>query len=101
MEISVVCVAAAVTLDAVGERCVDARIALGAVAPTAVRARAAERMLVGQPATPAVFARAGLAAVDACRPISDVRASAAFRRHLVATLVPRALARAAERARIA
>ncbi|MBI1735912.1 MAG: xanthine dehydrogenase family protein subunit M [Candidatus Rokubacteria bacterium] len=99
MEISVACVAAAVTLDASGERCLDARIALGAVAPTTIRARAAERALVNQPAGAVAFGRAGLLAVEACDPISDVRASAAFRRHLVAVLVPRALARAAERAR--
>jgi carbon-monoxide dehydrogenase medium subunit len=101
MEISVVCVAAVVTLDAARERCVDARIALGAVAPTTIRAREAERALAGQPAAAAAFTRAGRLAAQACDPISDVRASAAFRRHLVATLVPRALARATERARTA
>ena len=102
MEISVACVVAVVTLDAAaGDRCVDTRIALGAVAPTTIRAHAAERALVSQPATDATFARAGLLAAEACDPISDVRASAAFRRHLVATLVPRALARAAARARTA
>ncbi len=39
MEIAVVCVAVRLTLDAEGERCVDARIALGAVAPTTWRSR--------------------------------------------------------------
>jgi carbon-monoxide dehydrogenase medium subunit len=91
MEISVVCVAVCLTLDDALERCVAARIALGAVAPTAVRARAAERALEGQVAGAEVFRHAGALAVEACAPISDVRASAAFRRHLIATLVPRAL----------
>ncbi|HKW93397.1 MAG TPA: FAD binding domain-containing protein, partial [Methylomirabilota bacterium] len=43
MEISVVCVAARLTLDASRERCLEARVALGAVSPTAVRAHEAER----------------------------------------------------------
>ena len=98
MEISLVCVAVRVTLDAALERCVEARIALGAVAPTALRARAAERALEGQVAGGDAFARAGRLAAEATAPISDVRASAAFRRHLVATLVPRALAIAQARA---
>jgi carbon-monoxide dehydrogenase medium subunit len=99
MEISVVCVAARLTLDAAGERCLDARIALGAVAPTTWRARDAERALEGRAPTPETFREAGRAAAEACRPISDVRASARYRRLLVETLVPRALARCVERIR--
>lgn len=99
MEISVVCVAARLTLDASRERCLEARIALGAVAPTTVRAREAERALEGRPVGGEAFARAAAAAQEACRPIDDVRASAAFRRHLVGVLVRRALDRCVERAR--
>ena len=98
MEIAVACVGVRVTLDASGERCVEARIALGAVALTTIRAAAAERALAGLPVRTEAMRAAGALAADACEPISDVRASADFRRHLVATLVPRALARAAERA---
>lgn len=101
MEISVACVAARLTLDASLERCLEARIALGAVAPTAVRAHEAERALEGQPVGPDAFERAAEAARAACRPIDDVRASAAFRQHLVGVLVRRALARCVERARLA
>ena len=101
MEISVVCVAARLTLDASLERCLEARVALGAVAPTAVRAHQAERALGGQPVGGAAFRRAAEAAQEACRPIDDVRASAAFRQHLVGVLVRRALARCVERARLA
>ena len=97
MEISVVCVAARLTLDAAGERCEEARIAIGAVAPTIWRAREAERVLEGQALTPALLREAGRAAAAACRPIGDVRASARYRRVLVETLVPRALARCVER----
>ena len=101
MEISVVCVAVRLTLDANRERCLEARIALGAVAPTTVRAHAAERVLEGQPATAEAFRRAAEAAREACAPIDDVRASSQFRRHLVGVLVRRALERGAERARAA
>jgi aerobic carbon-monoxide dehydrogenase medium subunit len=93
MEISLVCVAARVTLDANRERCLGARIALGAVAPTTLRARAAERRLQGQVLTGATLREAAAAAAGECRPISDVRASARYRALLVATLVERALAR--------
>jgi carbon-monoxide dehydrogenase medium subunit len=98
MEIAVVCVAARLTLDASRERCLEARIALGAVAPTAVRAHEAELALEGRAVGDEAFRRAAEAAQDACRPIDDVRASAAFRRHLVGVLVRRALARCVERA---
>jgi carbon-monoxide dehydrogenase medium subunit len=74
---------------------------LGAVAPTAVRARSAEGVLEGQPLTGDVFRRAAEAAREASSPIDDVRASADFRRHLVRVLAQRALLRCAERARAA
>lgn len=97
MEISVVCVAVRLTLDAAHARCREARIALGAVAPTTMRARAAERALEGQPLTDEVLRRAGRLAAGECAPIDDVRASARYRRLLVETLVPRALRRCLER----
>ncbi|MBI1845700.1 MAG: xanthine dehydrogenase family protein subunit M, partial [Candidatus Rokubacteria bacterium] len=99
MEIAVVCAAVRLTLDASLERCLDARIALGAVAPTTIRARAAERSLEGSALTEDVMRQAGRSAAGECQPISDVRASARYRALLVATLVPRALARCAERVR--
>jgi carbon-monoxide dehydrogenase medium subunit len=99
MEISLVCVAARLTLDADRERCLDARIALGAVGPTTLRARAAERRLQGSPITGEVLRDAGHEAAAECRPISDVRASARYRALLAATLVERALARCVTRMR--
>ncbi len=97
MEISVVCVATRLTLDEEGDRCVEARITLGAVAPTTWRARAAERALEGRAPTPDVLREAGRLAAAECRPISDVRASARYRTLLVETLVPRALTRCLQR----
>ena len=97
MEISVVCVAATLTLD--GERCVRARIALGAVAPRAWRARDAERSLEGGALTAEALREAGRLAAAGCQPISDVRASARYRRLLVAALVPRVLSLCLQRLR--
>jgi carbon-monoxide dehydrogenase medium subunit len=90
-------VAVRVTLDARRERCLEARIALGAVAPTTLRARAAERSVQGRSLSDEVLAEAGRTAAGECQPISDVRASARYRALLVAALVPRALARCRER----
>jgi carbon-monoxide dehydrogenase medium subunit len=97
LDIAVVGVASQLTLrDGV---CGKARIALASVAPTPVRALAAEAALVGQPVTPALIERAAELAIDAARPISDQRGSADFRRHLVRVLTRRTLTVALERAR--
>jgi len=67
------------------------RIALGAVAPTVMRALRAEASLEGRAAGADAFAEAGgIAAADA-KPISDFRASAEYRRDLVRVLTRRAL----------
>jgi aerobic carbon-monoxide dehydrogenase medium subunit len=96
LDIAVVGVASQVSLaDGV---CEKARIALAAVAPTPVRATAAEQALEGQPLTPQTIARAADLAVEAARPISDQRGSAEFRRHLVRILTRRTLSIALERA---
>ena len=96
LDIAVVGVASQVSLsDGV---CVKARIALAAVAPTPVRATAAEQALAGHPLTPQTIARAADLAVEAARPISDQRGSAEFRRHLVRVLTRRTLMQALARA---
>ena len=81
--------------------CAAVRIALGAVAPTVIRAPAAEKFLEGRAATPENFAEAGRLAVEDARPISDFRASAEYRRDLVAVLAKRALEAACAQARAA
>ncbi|HWI13587.1 MAG TPA: xanthine dehydrogenase family protein subunit M [Burkholderiales bacterium] len=70
----------------------DVRIALGAVAPTVMRAREAERSLEGRAIAPEAMAEAGRIAAGEAKPITDFRASAEYRRDLVAVLVKRALA---------
>lgn len=96
-DISVVNVAAGLGLDR-GRRCEWARIALGAVAPTPMRARKAEGLLVGQVLTPDLIERAGDAVMLEVRPITDVRASAEYRREMSRVLVQRALRECAEQA---
>jgi CO/xanthine dehydrogenase FAD-binding subunit len=97
LDIAVVGVASQLTVS--GGICQKARIALASVAPTPVRATAAEAALVGQAVTPALIERAAVLAVDAAHPISDQRGSADFRRHLVRVLTQRTLTTALERAR--
>ena len=75
------------------------RIALGAVAPKVVRALKAEAFLEGKPVTPENMAEAGQVAVSDCKPISDFRASAEYRKDLVAILTRRALEGAYELAK--
>jgi CO/xanthine dehydrogenase FAD-binding subunit len=75
--------------------CYTACIALGAVAPTPVRARAAEAALAGRPLTPTAIQEAARLARAAAVPISDVRGSAAYRAEVIEVLVRRLLARAA------
>jgi carbon-monoxide dehydrogenase medium subunit len=67
------------------------RVALGAVAPKVVHAVSAEQYLEGKAITPEAMAEAGRLAVNVAKPINDMRASAAYRRDLVAILTKRAL----------
>ncbi len=89
---------AAVVVRRDGERCEGARIVLGAVAPVAMRAEDAEQVVAGRRLDPETIARAGATAAAESRPISDLRASAEYRRRVVAVLVRRALAEAWGRA---
>ncbi|MFQ5613177.1 MAG: FAD binding domain-containing protein [Anaerolineae bacterium] len=81
----------AVVLSLEGNRVRRARITLGSVAPTIVRAPAAEEALRDQPLSEAVIERAARLAVEAAAPIDDVRGSAAYRRYAVEVYTRRAL----------
>lgn len=72
-------------------RILSAGIGLGAVAPTILRAREAERLVAGKEITPDLAAEAGALAAAAARPIDDVRSTAAYRRRVTAVAVERAL----------
>lgn len=91
---AVVAVAVEVVIGADG-RCVEARIALGAAGPRAMRARGAEAALVGRPLDGAVIEEAAAAAMGECDPPTDALASGWYRRRMVGVQVRRALARVA------
>ena len=97
MDIAVVGVAVALTLS--GDAIEHPRVALGAVAPTPLRAMSAEAALQGQAANDETFAKAAEAAAQDSTPITDIRASADYRRHLVKVMTARLLAEAANRAK--
>lgn len=94
-DISQVCAAVRLTRD--GNIIHDARIALGSVAPTPVRAAAAERELIGQTFSAALAEKIGKRAAQEIQPISDIRATRAYRQHIAAVIVRDALLRAWER----
>lgn len=97
VDISAVGVAAMVVMDRTS--CAEARIALGAVAPVPMRARRAEQVLKGRPFMEETVKAAARAAAKECSPISDVRASAEWRREMVEVLTERALREARGRIR--
>ncbi len=96
MELATVGVAVAMTLA--GEVCREVRIVLGAVAPTPLRARQAEAVLRGQRLDEPLIEAAAETAMQESKPISDVRASAAYRREMVRVLTARAVGRALAKA---
>jgi carbon-monoxide dehydrogenase medium subunit len=90
--LALVNVAASLWVDPDRNVFVAPRIALGAVAPIVMRASGAEAYLDGCAVTPDAMAEAGRIAVGDAKPISDFRASAEYRRDLIAVLTTRALA---------
>ncbi|CAM2739730.1 carbon monoxide dehydrogenase [Mycobacterium intermedium] len=88
---------ASLTLD--GDSIAAARVGLTAVNPDRAALAELSESLVGQPATEEVFAEAGRRAARACEPVSDVRGSAEYKRHLASELTIRTLRTAAQRVR--
>jgi CO/xanthine dehydrogenase FAD-binding subunit len=97
MDIAVVGVGVAVTIDASGI-CTHARVTLGAVGPTPLLAEAASAALVGTDLGDAAWQEAGRLASAAAKPIDDRRGTAEFRRRIVTVLVRRVGALARDRA---
>jgi len=95
MDLAYVGVAVALVTDGDYNVCREAVIALGAVAPVPMRARRAEAVLINNVINEESAERAGVAASDECAPISDVRSSAAYRRHMVRVNTKRAILNAA------
>ncbi len=93
MEIAMVSITAAVTLE--GNKCKSASIVMGAVAPTFIRCREAEKFLCAKGVTDSTIGKAAELASNYCMPITDIRASAEYRRNLVKALTRRGLKEAA------
>ena len=91
LEISIVNVASFISLDRRNGNIRSARVVLGAVAPTPMRAFSAEEMLLGEKPDEKLFVRAGEAASEESRPIDDFRGSAGYRRDMVKVLTQRSL----------
>jgi carbon-monoxide dehydrogenase medium subunit len=90
--------AAAAAIWLAGDVVADAGIGLTAVGARQFAAPEAEEFLRGAPATGESFARAGEIAAEHCRPVSDQRGPAEYKRHLAAELTMRALRAALRRA---
>lgn len=76
----------------------DARVGLAAVGPNTTGITPISDALRGQEPSEETFARAGALAAEHCRPVTDMRGSADYKRHLADELTRRALRRAVERA---
>jgi carbon-monoxide dehydrogenase medium subunit len=82
---------AALILDMEQDVIKSASITLGAVAPTIVHAEEAESYLVGKSLTDEVFEEAARITMESCKPIDDIRGSAAYRREMVRVCTLRGL----------
>jgi len=98
-EMDIACVGAAVnlTLDA-SRTCTDARVVLGAVAPTAILVPDGAAALVGRRLDEQALQRLDAAARRACKPITDKRGTIEFRTKVAGVLARRAAAIAFARA---
>lgn len=91
MDIAVAGVSSFLHIDPTTKTVQKARVALASVAPTPVRARAAEAALEGKVISADLILEAGNAAVESATPITDVRGSAEYRIELVKVLTRRTL----------
>ena len=91
LEIAIVNVATCLTLDKSGKKIENARVVLGSVAPTPIRAAKAEAALTGQAASAKNLAQAALEAVKDAKPITDHRGTAKYRSLMIEVLTRRAL----------
>jgi len=94
--LSVVNAAAYLELD--GDKCVDARIALGSIAATPIRVPDIEKTYKGRELTPEVIEESSKACYGLVSPVDDVRASAEYRREMSCVLLKRAIIKAHARA---
>jgi CO/xanthine dehydrogenase FAD-binding subunit len=86
MEIAIVNICVAMAIDK-SRYCTGIRIALGAVAPTPIRAKKAEAVLQDKKITPELIQKCAEVAVEETNPISDIRGSADYRKQMVHFMV--------------
>jgi CO/xanthine dehydrogenase FAD-binding subunit len=99
MELPLLGVAVLISLAEDRVTCTDARIGLGVLAPTPMRAKNAEALLKGRELTEEVLKKAGKAAAEECKARDSIRGEAWYRRDMVEVLVPRMARVAMERAK--
>ena len=97
MDIAVVDAAARISLDERGH-CQEAKIAIGAAAPTVIRVPAAERILQGKKINDEVLSEVMDEASKACNPINDKRGTIEYRRQVAGVLAKRVILLAEKRA---
>jgi carbon-monoxide dehydrogenase medium subunit len=89
MDLAIASIAVLIRME--GNRCLNARIAAGSVAPTPVRLFEVEALLERQTISEKTLADAQKLAAKSVSPITDIRATESYRRHIVGILVKRAL----------
>jgi CO/xanthine dehydrogenase FAD-binding subunit len=89
MDLAVASVAVLIRME--GRRCLKARVAAGSVAPITLRLTEVADLLEGGTLSPELLSEAQALACRCVSPISDVRSSADYRRHLLGVLLKRAL----------
>lgn len=94
MDLAIIGVASWVNMD--GNKILDCRIAVNGAAITPFRAIEAEKVLIGNEYSGELLEKAAVAAMDSCKPISDVRASAEYRADMVRIFTKRSFKKALE-----
>jgi CO/xanthine dehydrogenase FAD-binding subunit len=97
MELPILGVSVLVSLAEDMQTCVEARIGLGVMAPTPMRAKKAEAVLKGSRLTDEILEKAGKVAASESKPRDTFRGEAWYRREMVEVLIPRVAKVAMER----
>jgi len=95
-ELALVGVAVVITLDSGGKTCNDVKIALGAVAPTPIRAHKAEATIKGKALNSELIREAAQVASREANPIDDIRGSAEYRKEMLKVFTRDALNQVAD-----
>lgn len=95
-DLALVGTAALLTMNMADDTCADVKIAIGAAAPTAIRAHQAEALLKGKKLEQGLIEEAAKAASEESIPIDDIRGSAEYRREMIKVFARDAIKQAAE-----